>query len=90
MPVLRLLSLVISFSRSLACRTSGLPFGMFPVLARSHMWQAHYSLDRKSCGFGAGAWGSISCYFRSSRPLAFTNWTPYHRVNARAYEYVLS
>ena len=30
MPALRLPSLVISFSRSLACRTSGLPFGMFP------------------------------------------------------------
>jgi len=53
MPALRLPSLVISFSRSLACRTSGLPFGMFPVLVSSHMWQAHYSLDRKSCGFGA-------------------------------------
>jgi hypothetical protein len=45
MPALRLPSLVISFSRSLACRTSGLPFGMFPVLVRSHMWQAHYSLE---------------------------------------------
>jgi hypothetical protein len=55
MPALRLPSLVIPFSRSLAW-TSGLPFGMFPVLVRSHMWQAHYSLDRKSYGFGPSAW----------------------------------